>query len=117
VIKLELPLPPSTNRIWKRGKHGNVYLDSSVQAFRKEVWAICAAHSRKTITEPVRVKVTVHPASNRSMDIDNRAKSLLDALEHARFIDNDRQVTDLHMVKGEARPPFGGVVVEVTVIR
>lgn len=117
MIRLELPLPPSTNRIWRRAKQGHVYLDKSVKAFREAVFYLAKQQHRKPITEPVRMKVTVHPASNRVIDIDNRAKSLLDALEHARFIENDSQVTDLHLVKGAPLPPLGKCVVEVTVIR
>jgi Holliday junction resolvase RusA-like endonuclease len=95
-IKLDLPLPPSINRAWRKGKQGQLYLDKSVKSFRTEVAWNVRGVTRKTITEPVRIKVTFHGKSNRSYDVDNRAKSLLDALEHARFLDNDRQVTDLH---------------------
>jgi crossover junction endodeoxyribonuclease RusA len=116
-IKLDLPLPPSINRAWRKGKQGQLYLDKSVKSFRTEVAWNVRGVTRKTITEPVRIKVTFHGKNARSYDVDNRVKALLDALEHARLIENDRLVNDIHALRGEPWPPFGGCEVEVTVIR
>lgn len=116
-MKIDLPLPPSTNAIWRRGKHGGVYLAPAVRAFRDEVaWSIRAA-GVKRFEGAIRIVATFHPADKRVFDVDNRIKSLLDALVYADLLEDDRFVTDIHAKKGEVLKPDGKTVLEVYTIR
>jgi hypothetical protein len=102
MIKLDLPSAALYEpRCTSAASTGNVYLDKSVQAFRKEVWAICAASRARRSPSRCgsRSRSTARAIAATTSTTARRA--LLDALEHARFIDNDRQVTDLHLVRGD----------------
>ena len=50
----------------------------------------------------------LRPRDKRKMDIDNRIKATLDALEHAGVFDDDFQVDHLEMIRGE--PIKGGLL-------
>jgi crossover junction endodeoxyribonuclease RusA len=58
--------------------------------------------------------ITAHPPDKRRRDLDNILKCLLDSLTHAGVWDDDSQVDELAVIRGEIVP--GGkvkVVVEV----
>jgi crossover junction endodeoxyribonuclease RusA len=58
-----------------------------------------------------RLKMTliIRPRSKRIFDIDNLAKSVLDSLCDAGVYDDDSQVDELHIIRGE--PIKGGKIV------
>lgn len=116
-IRLVLPLPPSVNRIYKRTRGGGVYLDKAVKDFREAVAVAWQVKSGHTITGRFRAKVTLHPASNRKFDGDNREKALWDALEKAGVIENDLNNFDCHRIVGEVKPPLGMCIVEIEEMR
>jgi Holliday junction resolvase RusA-like endonuclease len=119
MIRLVIPLPPSKNRQYLRARNGGVYLDPKVRTFRQEVWAaVKLAHLRKICT-PARLFATFHPAraGKNGGDTANRLDQLLDAIEHAQLIENDRLFTDVHCVLGPIVRPSGMCVVDITVLR
>jgi crossover junction endodeoxyribonuclease RusA len=69
--------------------------------FRKEVAKIVAAAGNPKLNGRVALFVAIHPADRRSQDLDNRAKSLQDALTHAGVWLDDEQIDDLHLVRRE----------------
>ena len=117
MITLKLPLPPSKNKQYIRSARGGVRLDPSVESFRKEVWYAVKAARIKTITEPARLLAVFHPWRDGLFDQANRMDQLLDALQIAGAIENDRLFTDTHSKLGEIVRPLGLCVCQITVIR
>lgn len=107
---IELPLPPSMNCYWRRT--GNrTYLDKRALAFREAVLAADIPHFGG---QRLCVKVVLHPRSKARCDLDNYLKPLLDALEHAGVMDDDEQVDQLEVRRGDVMPP-GRLLVQISV--
>ncbi len=87
---LDLPMPPSVNRIWRRGRGKVVYLDPKYRAWRKEADALAMFRDwrRKRNKGPFMCSI-VHNAAKRRGDADNRIKAVLDWLQRAEIIEND----------------------------
>lgn len=117
MIRLVLPLPPSTNRLYSRSRAGGVYLNPKIRQFRAVVAEIAMVHGVKTIEGRFRAKVTLHPADARKFDGDNREKSLWDALQHAGVIEDDCNNYDCHRVVAEIKRPNGLCIVELYEVR
>lgn len=102
VISIDLPWPPSVNRIWRRGKNKGVYLDPKYVAWRKEADTTIMArrqslgrmiegHCTVSIIADVRRRYT-KKGKLRKIDIDNRKKVVLDCLERMRVIAGDHLI-------------------------
>jgi Holliday junction resolvase RusA-like endonuclease len=101
-IVLDLPPPPSTNRLWRSARRrvfrSKVYLDwiraadaeilARRQMPKKRIGGLFAAHV--TLSQKVRG------------DIDNRIKGLLDFLQSREIIRNDSDCKRLVVERGEA---------------
>ena len=96
-----LPLPPSTNHLYRRTETGMLVLKANVKAFRAEVAAcLLEQWSGQGEWPPAPYRVTVHlvHGDRRKHDIDNSLKSLLDSLTaQLGFDDND--ITEIHATK------------------
>lgn len=100
MIILTLPLPPSWNHYY--GQNGSrKYIKPAGKAFRKAVAEIVADAGHKTLEGRVSLFAAIYPADRRKQDIDNRAKSLQDALTHAGVWLDDEQIDELHLVRKE----------------
>lgn len=93
-VRLRLDMPPSANRYWRTGS-GHVYVSDEALDYKNDV-AITARQQgvRKPFTGDVAVTVYVY-RKQRSGDLDNRLKVLLDALKGIAFED-DKQVVEIH---------------------
>ena len=112
-IVLNLPFPPSINHYWKHrviGKRSSVYLSSEALAYREAVKNSIAA--TKPLDGRLSVRVELFAPNKRKYDIDNRVKSLLDALTHAGVWVDDELIDDLHVKRGEI-VDGGACVVEI----
>jgi crossover junction endodeoxyribonuclease RusA len=96
VITINLPWPPSVNRIWRRVGNKTI-LSAEGREFRKTVQGICAINgiSGKRMAGRLSVCITANPPDRRKRDIDNLQKSPLDALTHAAVWEDDSQIDEL----------------------
>ena len=100
MITLNLPWPPSVNRIWRQGNRpGQVYLDPKYKAWRAEADAVILS-KRREIGPMVKGRFTIfltfdETRRRKNTDCDNRIKVCLDALERMRVIEDDANVDKL----------------------
>lgn len=100
-VALTLPMPPTINTYYGMRPRGGRFVKPAGLAFRKTVAEIVAAAGYPLLEGRIAMFVTIHPADRRSQDLDNRAKSLQDALTHAGVWLDDEQIDDLHLVRRE----------------
>jgi len=95
MITATLPLPPSTNRLWRR--FGSRTVKSEEARVFEASAALCLRHVDTPINGAVCVRLVVY-FPTKAGDLDNRAKCVLDCLQGVAFA-NDNQVTELHMLR------------------
>lgn len=101
-IKLIGSMPSKKNQ-WKRGKYGNVYLESSVQKKLDDfIWQIKEQKIPK-ISGKVRLWVMFH--IKRDIDLDNLLGGLCDILQKAGTIENDSQIMEIEAFKKKSATP------------
>lgn len=96
-----IPFPPSTNHIWKSsGKRR--FLSSEYVAFKGMVDFIVKRERVPRIGEKrMAVAIELCGPNRRKYDIDNRVKAILDALTASGVWEDDEQVDQLHVRRGE----------------
>lgn len=105
-ITLTLPYPPTVNHYWKsrvirKGARyvPSVYVSEYGQDYQRVVRRLLDGVPR--LSGELRVQVLVQPPDNRSRDLDNVLKCLLDSLTKAGVWYDDSQVCSLLIVRGE----------------
>ena len=100
-ITVDLPFPPSTNRIWRQ-KRGGVYTAPAYAAWVKN----CDAHillarasdprvkAHYTIMGPCEADILLNIDKGIG-DLDNRLKAVLDFAQRIELIDNDKLIMQL----------------------
>ncbi|TXM69634.1 RusA family crossover junction endodeoxyribonuclease [Methylobacterium sp. WL120] len=97
-IEIDLPLPTSTNRIWRRGhsrRTGNTwtYLSKSYQTWKMKAGAALKAQHPKLpakIVGPFDVHLVITKAKRFKLDLDNRIKSAVDFCVQSGLIEDDK---------------------------
>lgn len=91
MIVLDLPFPPSTNRLWRQRNRG-VYLAPEYKKWMREADAMLMAASAlrgvKKIYGPFTAFITLDRGQRR-MDLDNAIKGCLDFCQRIEVIAND----------------------------
>lgn len=88
---VEIPFPPSMNRLWRASKGGGVYRSPQYTSWMKEAsWGIVAQCRGQRIAGPFKLTLLAVPPDKRHRDLDNLLKASLDALGHAGVIENDK---------------------------
>lgn len=103
MYQLTVPLPPTVNHAYGTSGHRR-YLKPAGVAFREEVAWIVKSGRYQKLDGRIAIVMRVYPRDKRVIDVDNRAKALLDALMHAGMFDDDSQVDDLHIIRGSIYP-------------
>jgi crossover junction endodeoxyribonuclease RusA len=107
---LTLPLPPSVNSYWRavmvrdsrapRAIFGapsyrqKVLISKRGRDWRKAALQAIARQGPRAVPGEFAVEITVYFRDNRG-DLDNRLKPILDILQAARLIENDRLARDI----------------------
>jgi len=108
-ITIELPLPPSANKYWRKGRNGITYVSKEAESFKEEVgWAAVAAQL-EPIEGPVGMTIDAYICDTRR-DLDNCCKILLDALQGYAYED-DNMVYDYHARRFKAKTRKQGKVI------
>lgn len=92
--------PVSMNNAFPTGRNGRRFTSREYQAWKKAVAAHALAAGIRPIEGPVRVALLI-AFSSRRPDLDNAIKPVLDALTGVAYM-NDRQVHELHALKGHS---------------
>ena len=92
---IDLPLPPSTNALW-RSNRGRVHRSRRYLAWLKEAGWELLTQRPKRITGGVEIRIAIGRPDNRKRDLDNVAtKAILDLLTAHQIITDDSKVTSL----------------------
>jgi crossover junction endodeoxyribonuclease RusA len=91
MIRVEIPFPPSMNRLWRASKGGKVYRAPEYVTWKEGAcWSIAAQCRAERVKGPFKLTMLVVPPDKRHRDLDNLFKASLDALAAAGVIANDR---------------------------
>ena len=98
---LELPLPPSgVNNAYHTGKGGRWYKDKDVKDWEEEcLWLLKPIKKWTKFNKGVVIVNIQFYFPNNRFDIDSKIKFVLDMLQKAGAYQNDREVTQLWVVK------------------
>lgn len=107
MIRVEVPFPPSTNRLWRYDPKSKKMVRSlEYRAWIKEAgWVIKAqrpGYHKGYYKLTVRL---VRPVDGRHRDLDNRIKSLSDAIAKAGIVLNDRLCEQIDIRWVKSGPP------------
>jgi crossover junction endodeoxyribonuclease RusA len=97
---LHLPYPPSINNYWIASGHRRFISKRGVE-FKQAVSEYVALHQLESFGGAlVDVNIILRPRNLRLMDIDNCIKPILDALQDAGLMDDDKQVGHVSIRRG-----------------
>ena len=113
MISIELPWPPSVNRVWRNIK-GKTLLSAEGRSYRELVGQHCLIKriAGKRLAGRLSVKILVNPPNKIRRDIDNLAKVPLDALTHAAVWLDDSQIDELY-IRRNAIAPGGSITIQI----
>lgn len=104
-VFFEISYPPSVNTYW--GFHGHRrFLTPKAVEFKTQVAHVVSQQSIHFGNARLRIKIVLHAPDKRVRDLDNTIKPTLDALVQAGLFNDDSQVDDLTVLRGE--PCKGG---------
>ena len=96
-----LPFPPSINTYW-RNFRGRTILSKAGREYKKAIAEYVVENNVPKFGESkLKITMILQPKDKRKMDIDNRIKCVLDSLQEAGVFDDDFQVDELHVMRGE----------------
>lgn len=104
-IVIDLPMPPSVNRIWRANRAGpkKVSISPEYAAWKQHADRMTLATAQfrglRTITGPFEAKIVLQ---RQRGDLDNRSKGILDWLQSRLVIEDDKFCERLVMEWGEA---------------
>ena len=123
LLTLDLPLPPSEDNYFKpvpmKNGKARFVLGKEGKAYRKEVWVcVCQQRARvhmRPLTGRLSVRLVFHFPTSRS-DVCNYDKAPFDALTVAGVWNDDNQIDQYTVERGEKRRP-GRVIVTISEYR
>jgi crossover junction endodeoxyribonuclease RusA len=114
-IVCTLPWPPSANHAWRPTRGGGKILSAAYKTFIGDVFDAVYLQRipRHWTLDKLVIAVGCRPPNERSFDIDNRVKTLLDAIARGGVIENDKDVETLIVRRAPSDPPHGSVIVRI----
>ena len=106
-LTVTLPYPPTANTYY-RAYQGSILLSRKGQAYKRTVWALWVAAGMPRLKGKVGVWAQVFCPDQKLRDIDNLCKPLMDSIKN-RYIGDDNDVDELHLIRCEVRR--GGLLV------
>jgi Holliday junction resolvase RusA-like endonuclease len=100
-ITLNLPVCPSANQLFANRKTGGRIITREYEAWRQLAGYALNRYTHTPIHGKVHVTICL-PEKTRG-DIDNRAKAILDLLVRHKWIDDDRYIKSLHLIRDEGQ--------------
>lgn len=121
MITVKLPWPPSTNNLylttWRKGIAVRVP-GKRATAYAKAVGdqVLVQQVPRFQLTGSLVVWLYCRPPDNRSRDLDNLPKAVLDSLVKAGVLPDDSFIDELHIIR-EQNMPDGEIEVNISELR
>lgn len=111
MIDIQLPLPPSTNKLWRNRNGSNrPHLSSEYQAWKQEAgWMVQASGVDRIEGE---YDIHIRVAKSMQGDIDNRVKAILDLCKE--FITDDDKFCQDQRISRSTHIPPGYCFVRIT---
>jgi Holliday junction resolvase len=97
--ELDFVIPPKSNRYFHTGRKYVFIPERIREAVEDAIFLLKSMYNGKPIDKPVLVEVTYAFKDNRKRDLDNLTKTLLDVLEDAGILDDDKFVYKLTIEK------------------
>lgn len=110
-LRLSLPYPPSVNHYWRR-VGPRTLISRSGRKYREAIVKGLAPYRLQPLEGDLSLLAVFHPPDDRPRDVDNLAKALLDALQHAGVFRDDSQIVRLTLEK-QAPVPGGKAYVTI----
>jgi Holliday junction resolvase RusA-like endonuclease len=105
MIVLDLPMPPSVNRIWRRRGGGGMYLAKEYQDWINRANNFLLAQKCKINGRQIKgrfeLTLTISDRQRRG-DLDNRLKTVLDFCQRVNLIENDKHAERIVLEWGNA---------------
>ena len=100
LITMQLPLPPSINTYW-RNFRGRTILSKGGRDYKTAVQEYVTQNNiPKLGNQRLAAIIKIFPRDKRAIDLDNRIKALLDALQDAGVFDDDSQFDEITITRG-----------------
>lgn len=102
MIELILPWPPTVNSYYVK-QRTHVYISPKGKNFRDDVQQAIIQQIPDVALGDMRMlmEVVLFPPDKRKRDLDNHMKALLDAMTIAGVWEDDSQIDQLHIYRGE----------------
>lgn len=99
--RLELDFPPTVNNYYVKTRNG-VFISAKGKKFRAHTADMVHAQLPDVhFDQKLHLTIVLHMPDRRTRDLDNYLKALLDALTKAGLWDDDSQVDQLEVYRGE----------------
>ena len=88
IFLYRIPIPPSVNALWRISGR-RMYRTKKYTDWIQQCKIELAEHRKPAIDYPFNIEIIIGRPSKRRMDIDNRAKAVMDVLQHLDIITDD----------------------------